>query len=460
MASQVEQYGAFDASPQPILVFETETGALVDANAAAADLLDYSAEELASQSVATLGLDPERVRAALDGRAETDRWSLDGADGNVRHVTATIRQSGGDGDAHTLAFLRPSAAVGDEEFATAGYSTQQALTELTTHTDDVLWLYTANWQELLFVNDAYEEVFGQPADQLRDDPMALLEAIHPDDHDAVLAAMERLSAGESAHIEFRVGPTENFERWVWVEAQPIFEDGEVVRIGGYTRDVTDRKRRENLLEETRERLSVLHESAPDAVIAADVESGELVQVNGAAEALFGRTRDDLLGSSFTTLHPAEETERYVALFERHVENAAQSTFSQFDDGSWVSAVTGDGERVPVEINARTIELDGRPTVYAIFRDVSERKRTQEQFEALTEMARELVEVETRAEAFDVATRTVEAHLGYQFAAVWTPTDDGLTVSSMGDRATELVDGFRDLSHPRETPSGRCSRPEQ
>ncbi|TKX82640.1 PAS domain S-box protein, partial [Halorubrum sp. SS5] len=77
--------------------------------------------------------------------------------------------------------------------------------------------------------------------ELRGDPATFLDAIHPEDRRAVKEAMERLSAGESVDMEYRVNAAENYKRWVWVQGEPIVEDGEVVRITGFTKDVTDRR---------------------------------------------------------------------------------------------------------------------------------------------------------------------------------------------------------------------------
>ena len=55
-----------------------------------------------------------------------------------------------------------------------------------------------------------------------------------------------------------------------------------------------------------------------------------------------------------SLHPAEEQERYRRLFETHFEQQP-AVISQFDGGSPVFAVTADGERLSVEINAWVIE---------------------------------------------------------------------------------------------------------
>lgn len=125
--------------------------------------------------------------------------------------------------------------------------TETRLQELAANAADVLWIFDGDWSELLFVNDAYEDIWGQPVASLRADPNHFLEGIHPDDRERVVEAMDRLSAGESQELEYRVNPALEFRRWVWVKAQPVLEDGEVTRIVGFARDITDRRRRERQL---------------------------------------------------------------------------------------------------------------------------------------------------------------------------------------------------------------------
>jgi PAS domain S-box-containing protein len=121
------------------------------------------------------------------------------------------------------------------------------LSELSETTSDVLWVFNADWSELLFVNPAYESVFGRSVDALEADPTSFLDPIHPEDVPSVKDAMDCLSSGNSVDIEYRVNPEQNYKTWVWVQGEPIIEDGEVVRLTGFTRDITDRRRRERQL---------------------------------------------------------------------------------------------------------------------------------------------------------------------------------------------------------------------
>lgn len=112
---------------------------------------------------------------------------------------------------------------------------------------DTVWMFSADWSEVLFVNPAYEETYGQSVEELYDDPTSFLDAVHPEDVPKVKSAMESLSAGESVNLEHRVDPENNYETFVWVQGEPVIEDGEVTHIVGFTRDITDRHRRERQL---------------------------------------------------------------------------------------------------------------------------------------------------------------------------------------------------------------------
>ncbi|WP_254524309.1 PAS domain S-box protein [Natrinema caseinilyticum] len=112
---------------------------------------------------------------------------------------------------------------------------------------DVLWMFNHDWTDVLFVNPAYEDVFGQSVESLEANPRSFLDLVHPDDAETVREAMARASAGESVDLEYRVDPETDYKRWVWVRADPLFEDGEVVRIVGFSKDITDRQRRERQL---------------------------------------------------------------------------------------------------------------------------------------------------------------------------------------------------------------------
>ena len=121
------------------------------------------------------------------------------------------------------------------------------LREIAEKTSEVLWVFDDTFSELLFCNSKCEEVYGVPVSELEGDPKRFLDAIHPEDVPAVREAMGRLSNGDPVDMEYRVNPATDYATWVWIQGEPIAKDGEVVRIVGFARDITDRRRRERQL---------------------------------------------------------------------------------------------------------------------------------------------------------------------------------------------------------------------
>ena len=137
----------------------------------------------------------------------------------------------------------------------------------------------------------------------------------------------------------------------------------------------------------------LIKSSPDVIVIATPKTGEIVEVNQAAEEFFGYTQAELRSMDILALHPADERERYEYLFETHFEQQP-AVISQFDDGSPVFAITADGDQIPVEINAWAIEDDDhdQPLFHGVFRDISERLRRQRELQRQNERLEEFSRV--------------------------------------------------------------------
>lgn len=126
--------------------------------------------------------------------------------------------------------------------------TNRRLEELTESTTDCLWMFDRDWEELLFIS-GYEEVWERPTERIEDDPQDFLKGVHPDDRDYVERGMDRLSAGQPVELEYRIIKGDGSQGWVWAKGHPVTDDaGTVVRVVGFTRDITERKRRERHLE--------------------------------------------------------------------------------------------------------------------------------------------------------------------------------------------------------------------
>ncbi|MFA1611414.1 PAS domain S-box protein [Halobellus rubicundus] len=301
----------FEEVSDAIVVYDPETAVVVDANPAVADLTGYSVEALVGRPVTQFSSGPpeevERAAAELvDRAAERDQqfeWLVERADGEIRTAEVSLHRTEIDGDDRVLAILRD--VTERERDRAALEESRQRLSLLTRHSPDVFWMFSADWKQCLFINDAYERIWGRSTDALEADPMDFLAGVHPDDRETVRDAIERLANGSRVETEYRVNEGEDFERWVWVEGVPIYEDGELTRHVGFARDITRRKRLVSDLREQNERLSALTENVPVVLFELD-EDGVFVQSTGRGLDALGREPGQVVGQSIDEVYAGRE----------------------------------------------------------------------------------------------------------------------------------------------------------
>jgi PAS domain S-box-containing protein len=117
-----------------------------------------------------------------------------------------------------------------------------------------------------------------------------------------------------------------------------------------------------------ERFRAVFDNAADAMFVHEVTGGFLMVNRTACERL-EYSRDELL-----RLAPKDiDSPEYAAHFDANVARLEQCGRYTFE----TAHVTRSGKRIPIELHSQVIELEGRPVILSIARDVSERKRAEE-----------------------------------------------------------------------------------
>jgi len=190
---------------------------------------------------------------------------------------------------------------------------QHLLNQFARTDPDVLWMFAPDWSELYFTNGAYEDLWGRSLDDLVENPRDFLNGVHPDDRQRVHEAVDTLADGTPIELEFRViRPETTTVRDVWIEGRPVYEDGELTALAGFTRDITERKQNERQLEELTSFLS--HDlqnqlqlaSGYLDLVSADCESEHIETVETALARMAEMTHDVLELSQTTAANIARE----------------------------------------------------------------------------------------------------------------------------------------------------------
>jgi PAS domain S-box-containing protein len=121
-----------------------------------------------------------------------------------------------------------------------------------------------------------------------------------------------------------------------------------------------------------------YEHSPDALIVVD-EIGKIDRVNAQAEALFGLPRERMLGQSIEMLVPERLRDQHLA---HRLGYMKDPKIRPMGTDLQLLAQRADGSEFPVDIMLSPMEIEKRPVVLAVVRDITERKRAEAQMQLL------------------------------------------------------------------------------
>jgi PAS domain S-box-containing protein len=135
----------------------------------------------------------------------------------------------------------------------------------------------------------------------------------------------------------------------------------------------DRQPAQKTVAETLLSPSIL-EAIPDAVVAVN-QQGVIIQANSQTEALFAYTRDELVGQKIEMLVP----ERQRGQHDQHREQYhAKPKIRRMGSGLDLYGRRRDGSEFPVEISLSPINTANGMIVLSVIRDISDRKRIEDE----------------------------------------------------------------------------------
>jgi PAS domain S-box-containing protein len=225
--------------------------------------------------------------------------------------------------------------------------------------------------KIVYVNKKCEEIMGYERDEL----------CYPDFEFRTLIAPESLKLIEdnfAKHLRGEEVPPYDYSlinkegrRIEAINASKLIQYEGGTAILGIVTDITERKKAEQALRESEERLKILFESAPDAIYLADSE-GRFVDGNRAAENLIGYEREDVIGKKVADvdLLSAEQLSRAQA-------NLKKVIAGDLSGPNEYTVKRKDGTNVSIEVRNFPVKIGGKILSLGIARDITEHKRTEQ-----------------------------------------------------------------------------------
>lgn len=241
-----------EAAPDATLIVDS-AGRIFYSNTLVEELFGYAREELRGQSIECLV--PQHLRqshsahrqeygAKPQRRSMGSGLSLSGQRKDGGEVAVDICLS----PLETPAGLMTMATIRDMTWrkSVIEESRQKAYLEhVVAGVNDVVWSISPSGDHVLFVNPAWEQVFGHSYVEAQNNPGLWLKTIHPEDQSLAQASLATLLAEGQLDHEYRIVRPDGEVRWISDHAVLVRDaQGMPLRIDGIGRDVTRRKQAE------------------------------------------------------------------------------------------------------------------------------------------------------------------------------------------------------------------------
>lgn len=250
----------------------------------------------------------------------------------------------------------------------------ETLEDITNSPDTVFWLSTPGIGKMIYVSQSYERIWGRSRQSLLDNPQSFVDAIHPDDRQAVIDGFAQHADGVW-DFEYRITRPDGDVRWIKDVGRAVRDDDGALRaVTGAARDVTrEQMFRQHQMFQTRSlnRLDSILNSAMDGIMVFDAvfdPSGDIidlqhVEMNVRAGEIIGRPRGAVLGKLLSETFPGNWEMGIFERYKRAILDGARDEFElHYDqDGldSWFKVAAMPWERAGVTITFSDISSQRR-----------------------------------------------------------------------------------------------------
>jgi PAS domain S-box-containing protein len=376
----------FDTEPECVMLLG-EHGTILEMNPAGVRMIEADSLHQATQARFELLVTEDHRTAfrrltekVFRGESGTLEFQVTGLKGGRRwletHATPLRGEQG-----QVTAMLSITRDITERRQAEAALrASEERFRELAETIEDVFWISDPARRQVFYVSPAYEKVWGRSCQSFFEAPHTGLESIHPEDADRVVRVATARETEGAYDEEYRIVRPDGQVRWVRDRAFPVRNAaGQLERIVGVARDVTERRTAQAELERREEHFRLLIENASDLITVIN-NQGVIRYQSPAARRVLGYAPEELIGrSAFEFIHPQDATPAAAAIQRAMTDPSAPVTVEyrfRHKNGQW-RTLQSVGRDIPAHAPDGFLVVNSR--------DVTETRQLEEQFRQAQKM---------------------------------------------------------------------------
>ena len=405
-------------------------GRLLEVNESYCRMSGYSEQELLAMKVSDL----EACESAKDFEDRIQKIIAEGENrfeahhrrknGSIFNIEASVQYLPDEGG-HMVVFMHD---ISERKKAEMALKKSEKLFQTLAEASPVGIFKTRTDGYTTYVNPKWSQLSGIPfKDALGD---GWLDAVHPDDKEILNNGWQLATRNSnSSYSEYRFLRPDGTIAWVIGQAIPEMNAAnEIIGYIGTITNITERKQVEFALNDSEEKHRILFMNSPDAYLI--IVDGIFTDCNKATELMLGTDRTQILRKSPAMLSPEFQPNgrRSDQMAKEGINQALLTGLSAFE---WVHRRM-DGTEFFVEVSIAAIMLEGKPALFTTWREITERKKAEQ----------ELINAKEKAEESD---RLKSAFLANMSHEIRTPMNGILgfaellkTPSLSGDEQMEYI----------------------
>jgi len=125
------------------------------------------------------------------------------------------------------------------------------------------------------------------------------------------------------------------------------------------------------IRQTEERYKHLIDTANDVILVVDAQTGIVVEANERSSQILGRPLREIVGARGEKIIDENDRKEYAGILARTLQGTSVASKE-------LHLIHSDGHAIAVEVNTSLTEFEGHKIIQGIFRDITERKRLEEE----------------------------------------------------------------------------------
>jgi PAS domain S-box-containing protein len=364
----------FVNNPQPMYIYDMENLAFLEVNRAAIEHYGYSEKEFLSMTLKDIR-PPEDIPALLIDVEDTresykpsGEWRHIKKNGELIFVDITTVSVISNGKHVRHVLIQDITERKRAEKALR--ESEEKYRTMIENSNDMIWSLDKQGN-FTFLNDMVLKTTGVHRDELIG--KSFIPVVMQEDVPMLTDILDRTMHGEHCNYELRLQMSNKSILTILVNTSPIYMADRIEGVVSFGLNITESKRALELLQESEEKFRSITEQVNDLIAITD-NKGRINYASPACKSLFRMSQNEMHGHFFTEYLDEESIAKAASAFKKSMETG-ESVYNLE-----LKIKRKDGTMFYGDLNGTVFKRGENKETLVIIRDISERKKAQEEIE--------------------------------------------------------------------------------